>query len=303
MNRGDSVDGYRLSFGGFLRGILVPIAANWQWVAGCVLVFGAAFTGFALLVTPAYQAETVLLPAGADKSGASIDGALGQLSGLAALAGVSIGGGDKNTEEAIAVLKSKEFTERFITDNDLLPVLFPRLWDATQRRWKVGAAKQPTLGRAYRRFDEQVRSVIQDKKTGLVTIQVEWRDRFVAAKWANELVARLNAEMRKRAISRASANIAFLEKELESTAVVSTRDAIGRLLDAQVRQRMVATVSDDFAFRVVDAAVIPDADDPIRPKKTLLIVLGPLLGFLFAVGVIGIVRTFSGVEANGETDR
>ena len=46
------------------------------------------------------------------------------------LVGEGLSGGDYATEEAIAVLKSRYFTEAFIRDNNLLPELFPKLWDS-----------------------------------------------------------------------------------------------------------------------------------------------------------------------------
>jgi len=45
----------------------------------------------------------------------------------------------------------------------------------------------------------------------MLTISVEWRDRDVAAQWANQLVAQLNEEMRQRAIDEATGMILYLD--------------------------------------------------------------------------------------------
>ena len=54
------------------------------------------------------------------QSGGGLSGALGQLGGLASLAGVSIGGGESSESQiAQEIMKSWSFVEGFIADNDL----------------------------------------------------------------------------------------------------------------------------------------------------------------------------------------
>jgi LPS O-antigen subunit length determinant protein (WzzB/FepE family) len=115
-----------------------------------------------------------------------------------------------------------------------------------------------------------------------VTLNIQWRNRNEAADWANELVNRLNVEMRERAIRNASASVQYLEKELETTGTVATRDAISRLMEAQIKQRMLANVTTEYAFRIVDRAIPPDSDDVLRPRKMRLIALGAFLGMTLA---------------------
>jgi uncharacterized protein involved in exopolysaccharide biosynthesis len=114
-------------------------------------------------------------------------------------------------------------------------------------------------------------------------VQIDWRDPVEAARWANELVSRVNAEMRDRAIKKSEASLAFLERELQSTTLVETRQAINRLIEAQIKQRMLANVSHEYAFRVVDPAIAPDRDDVAKPKKLLALAAGPIAGLLFAI--------------------
>jgi len=122
-----------------------------------------------------------------------------------------------------------------------------------------------------------------------LTLQIDWRDRSEAARWVNEIAARLNAEMRARAIEQADASVSFLEKELGTTSTVEIRDSINRLIEAQIKQRMLANVTREYAFRVVDRALPSDADDPVRPQKLMLFVLGPVVGLVLGiVAVLGL---------------
>jgi uncharacterized protein involved in exopolysaccharide biosynthesis len=266
-----------------LRELFVELWRQRWWIVLSAVLFTAVMTTVAVVMTPIYRAQVLVMPADPNSLAGSMGSALGQIGGLAALAGVSLGAGDNAaTQEALAVLDSREFIERFIADLNLMPKLFAERWDESTQQWKVPPEKRPTITTGYRYFD-RLSDVTQDKKTGLITLKIEWSDPQEAANWANELVRRVNAEMRARAIHKAEASVAFLEKELLSTTQVGTRDAINRLIEAQIRQRMLASVSEESVFRVVDRALPPEPGDPVRPRKVLLIAGGPVLGFIFGL--------------------
>jgi capsular polysaccharide biosynthesis protein len=275
-----------------LRALLATLSARRWWIVGCVLVAAVACTTTAFVMTPVYRASVVLTSASTERNDANnaLNSALGSLGSLASLAGLSVGGNDAATEESLAVLQSRQFTESFIDQKNLMPELFARQWDAKDGTWMVSAWRpQPTPARAFKYFDRHVRSVSRDKKTGLVTLQIEWRDRNESAQWANELVQRLNAEMRRRAIGKVDASLGYLQKELISTPEVGMREAIYRLIEGQIKQRMLADVTEEYAFRVVDRAMPSDADDPVRPKKPLLLIGGPFFGLVIGIALVMLI--------------
>ena len=75
-------------------------------------LFAIGGVTYALLAQEWWRADVVLAPA--DKK--ALPGALGQLGGLASLAGVNIGGG--GDQEPLAVLRSKGFAREFITEQE-----------------------------------------------------------------------------------------------------------------------------------------------------------------------------------------
>lgn len=262
-------------------GVVELIWARRRLVAAIALPIAAVFTILSFILTPVYRSSTVLVSASSEKSALNgmIGSALGSMGDVASLVGLNLGSRETEIEEALAVLQSRQLTETFILENKLMPELFWRLWDKKSQKWKVGELKRPTLERAYRRFDD-IREVKKDSKTGLITLQIDWRDRFLAASWANGLVQRLNAEMRGRAISNADASLQYLQKELAVTTDIGTREAVNRLIEAQIKKRMLATVTQEYVLRVVDRAMVEDADHPVSPKKMLLITAGLLFGLL-----------------------
>lgn len=273
------------------------VASLWRrkWmIASSVVVFTVAFAIAALMMTPVYRASVVLVPASTDGTGLGGDlgSALSQLGGLASVIGLSRNGSSSNIDEALAVLRSRRLMLGFIEENRLMPILYPKLWDAEVGTWRSGV-KQPTAERAYRLFSRIV-TQIRDRQAGLVTVQVDWNNGTLAAAWANALVAKTNEEMRGRAISQADAMVDYLEAELATTSVVETRQAINSLIEAQIKQRMLANVTREYSFRVLDPAVPPDIDDPIRPRKRLMVIVGMGIGLLAGVVTALMLSLFAG---------
>lgn len=276
-----------------LRRLLVTLWSRRWWIiaiAGALTVISAAI---ALTMTPVYRASTILVPASADNSGLSnsVGSALNSLGGLASLAGVNLKSAGSDVEEAIAVLKSRQFIEAFIREKGLLPLLFQDAWDPKAQAWENG--EEPTFAKAHDYFIRNVLSVAQDNRSALVVIQVDWPDRELAAEWANVLVERLNSEMRARALQKADASVQYLEQELARTSMLGAQEAISRLIEAQINQRMLANVIEEYAFRVVDRAMPPDLDNPLRPNRPVIVAAGIILGGVIGVLVVLLSTLFS----------
>jgi uncharacterized protein involved in exopolysaccharide biosynthesis len=267
-----------------LRELVDALWARRLLIAALSLGFGVAAAVVSLLLPEKYEASVVLSPVD-DAAGSKFGGAgalLSQFGGLAGLAGVNVGGSGQKSV-AIATLQSHALTEAFIRDNNLLPVLYADDWDAQAKRWTISdPEKLPTPWRAEQRFAKKIRSVAEDKKSGLVTLTIEWTDPALAAQWATELVARANAALRAKAIAESEANIAYLNEQLTRTSVVELQKAIYGLIETEIKKVMIANGSAEFAFRIVDPARV--AEERISPKRTLITAVG-----LFAGLMIGFV--------------
>jgi uncharacterized protein involved in exopolysaccharide biosynthesis len=249
--------------------------SRWLIVA-TTAVFGLGAAIVASLLPPVYSANVVLAPVKGDDV---LGGLAGSLGGLASLAGIRAGG--SGNIEAVAVLRSRDFARAFIEDENLLPVLFPDNWDAAAGRWKQEPG--PDYAQAARFFVGRVRRVDEDR-SGLVTLSIDWRDPEQAAAWANLLAARLNDHMRKRALAEAEENVNYLRHEFESTSVVPLQQSIGGLLENEMQKLMLARGNAEFAFRIIDRAEVSRAK--LKPRVTLIVVLAAFFGGVFSVFVV-----------------
>ena len=205
----------------------------------------------------------------------------GGLGGLAALAGVNLGGGGKRSEEFLEYLRSQGFARGFIERHQLLPVLFARRWDAQRGKWRTD--EPPTLSDGVKKLTKKVTQISEDRRTGIVTLAVIWSDRETAAKWANELIAEADDALRQRAIAEYTRSIDYLTSESTSTSVVELRAAIYKTMETELKDAMLARTRDAYAFKVLDPAVARDPEDTDSPDKPLFAALGGLFGLLLGV--------------------
>lgn len=258
------------------------VAGKWIIVGTTTLVVALAVVA-SFLMTPIYRAEVLL--AVRSEAGGAASRLAGQLGGLASLAGLRLGSSGAERSQAIAMLSSRILTERFIREQQLMPVLFDDLWDAEKKVWLTENPSGPSMRQAVRRFN-RLRTVGEDRETGLVSLAIEWKDPLVAATWANKYIDMLNVEMRKQAIAEAEQSISYLEEELKKTNIVELQRSIYSLIEEQIQSIMLANVREEFAFQVLDPAIVPGIDEPIRPRRTLMIALAFVVGLMLSAAVL-----------------
>jgi uncharacterized protein involved in exopolysaccharide biosynthesis len=236
-------------------------------------VGGAAGIALSFWVSPEYKADAVLI-ASDEILGLNASGALGSLGGLASLVGV--GGAGNKESEAVETLKSRGLTISYIESNGLMPILFPGRWDVATNKGKADFRGHVlTLEDGYRKFDKSVRAVVENRKTGLVNITVTWTDPNLAKQWVDGLIKAANDRLRTKAEERSSRNLEYLRKASEATTIMEVKTSIYKLMETEIKKQMVAYGADDYAFRTVDAAIVPQRRS--YPIRALFLFFGALL--------------------------
>jgi uncharacterized protein involved in exopolysaccharide biosynthesis len=258
------------------------------------LLFGVGALGVALTTPNTYQAE-VLISSSQNKSGGGLSALASQYGSMAALAGIDLGSGDTGLESAMALLQSRKFIISMIEEENLKPVLFPKSWDSEAKVWMqlppsmVSRIKNifateikpvdltPSDLAAFKAFNALL-SVSKNKLSGLVTIKMESEDPQWAAYIANKIIIRLNEYLRNEAILQSDSNIRYLEQEIADTPLVEFKTALYELVESESRNKMFANVNKEYAFKVIDPALVPE--QAVKPKRALILVLGVMLGFM-----------------------
>ncbi|MGI2091612.1 Wzz/FepE/Etk N-terminal domain-containing protein [Shewanella oncorhynchi] len=283
----------------------------WQgkWlIIAITAVFAIGAVIFAIKQPNIYKSEALLAPA-SEEQGGGLSGLASQFGGLASLAGVNLGskGGIDKTELAIEVLKSRQFTSDFIQRHNILADLMAaEKWDRDAdkliynsklyndetniwvREAKAPFKPEPSVQEAYKVFSKMI-AVNKVKETGMVTISVEHLSPVVAQQWVAWLIQDINKVMKDRDVAEANRSSEFLNKQIALTNVADIRTILYKLVEEQAKTIMFAEVRDEYVFKTIDPALIPE--EKAKPKRALICVLGTLLGGMLGMMFV-LVRYF-----------
>ncbi|MPS38842.1 LPS O-antigen length regulator [Vibrio sp. VGrn 2] len=281
-----------------------------KWIViATTFVFAVSAVLYALSLPNIYKADALLAPA-ESSNGGGLSKMAGQLGGLAALAGVNLGTSESSqTDLAVQVMKSRQFVEAFINKHDLLvPLMAATDWDLTNNKLILDEelynpntgewlrepnglrSSTPSAQEAFEVFNKEVLNISQDKESGLYTVSVKYYSPYVAQQWVNWLIEDINNVMRERTIAETSQNLAYLNTQLQKTAVTDMQSTFYKLIEEQTKSLMLAEVQEEFIFKVVDPAVVPELKD--GPKRALICMLGTLLGGMLGIAVVLVNFTF-----------
>ena len=226
---------------------------------------------------------------------------MGQLGGLASLAGVSIGGGESSEAQvAQEIMKSWSFIEGFIKSNDLAVEVYAAegwskgsnelkindgLYDTSKNQWLIGdndtgEPRPPTSWVLFKKFSE-IFSVSEDIKSGLVSVSMEYYSPQIAKQWVDMYVAAINKHMQERQVVKVTNNIAYLQAQIEKTSITEMQEIFYTIIEEQIKNKMLAEASPDYAFVAVSPSMVPE--EKSQPKRALICILGTLLGGMLSV--------------------
>ncbi|HFQ4905466.1 TPA: Wzz/FepE/Etk N-terminal domain-containing protein [Vibrio vulnificus] len=298
----DEID-LRELFNALWKGKWIIIVTTFVFAVGAIL--------YALSLPNIYKSDALLAPA-ESSNGGGLSKMAGQLGGLAALAGVNLGAGETSqTDLAVQVMKSRQFIEAFINKHDLLvPLMAATDWDLTNNKLILDEelydpntgewlrepnglrGSTPTSQEAFEVFNKEVLSISQDKESGLYTVSVKYYSPYVAQQWVNWLIEDINKVMRERTIAETSQNLAYLNTQLQKTAVADMQSAFYKLIEGQTKSLMLAEVQEEFVFKVVDPAVVPELK--FGPKRAVICALITIFGFIFSMAIVVLSQILRG---------
>ncbi|MDB2339826.1 Wzz/FepE/Etk N-terminal domain-containing protein, partial [Gammaproteobacteria bacterium] len=184
---------------------------------------------YSLSLTNIYNAQTLLTPT--TSSGSSL---ISQYGGLASMAGVNLpnDGNENKLDVALKLIKSKKLLDRLSLYESFLPDLMAAkswnmqtniitydqaLYDNKNNKWvrKVSLPfKQiPSSQESLKIFSSLV-SISHDKKTQLVTLNVDHLSPVVAHQWSIWIVKEINDILANMEISNSQARIDYLNNQI-----------------------------------------------------------------------------------------
>lgn len=284
---------------------LIQVLWAGKWLIGGITFAVTLISVVVALILPnIYQAEVLLAPNTRDGAG-GLPALVAQYGGLAGLAGINIDSGSAGkTTLGLETLKSRKFISEFVQRHDILvPLIAAEAWNAETgdleidpdsydlesgkwvRRVRPPKKTIPSSQEAYEKFMD-ILSVDQDNKTGFVTIGLEHYSPAVAKQWVDWLIEDLNTVILRQDVTDAEQAIDYLNKQINSTPLAGLRDVFFRLIEEQTKTVMLAEVSDEYVFKTIDPAILPERKT--RPKRRLIVILCTIIGGLLGIMYVGL---------------
>ncbi|MER2493233.1 Wzz/FepE/Etk N-terminal domain-containing protein [Catenovulum sediminis] len=285
-NRDDEID---------LRELWNVIWAGRIKIIAITAVFAIASVIYALSLPNMYKSEIILAPAQSD--GKSSMGALSaQYGGLAAMAGINLGGGDSSrVEQAVELIKSWPFLEELTNRYRLKPKLMAvkkwnyntneliyntDVYDSNGESWLVQGGEEPSSWETYKTFEKMLR-VNYDVKKGMLSISVTHYSPYVAHELVNLLAFELNKYFQSQDMLKARKNIRYLEEKIIETNLTDMQSVFYNMIESQIQTLMLAEVSEEYLVETVVPASVPEVKS--KPSRALLVILFSLIGFTIAL--------------------
>lgn len=272
-------------------------AGKW-WVIGITFLFAVIGVVYALSLPNMYTSEGVYAPA-KNQSGSSLGG---QFGGLAAIAGINLGGGESSdVDQAMALVISWPFLEDIVNNNNLAPyVLAVKEWnkksgelvwdleiyDVADKKWLAIDSDEPAEPTSYDVFDalNKMIKVSNDTKTGMVTLSVTHYSPEIAERWVRLLISSLNSHFQNRDVVESKRNVGYLESKIAETSITEMQSVFYDMIESQIQTLMLAEVSEEYLLKEIIPPKI--AERKSKPAKALICILFVFLGGFFSCGLV-----------------
>jgi hypothetical protein len=282
---------------------LISILWNSKLLIFSVIFLSSLAGVFYSLSLENFYKSSALVQVTSPNSGETSSAGIG---GIASFAGLSIPGGLSNsrTDFAIAKLNSKEFFNALLKKHDLLPSLLATaeydfvlnkikfdedIYDEELGKW-IRVVSAPTLPEpsyleAHESFLTNTFSVSLDDNSGYLILSVEHMSPFFAHDLLRIIVTELNDESRKKELVDIENSLEFLTKELLNTSTAVVSSSISKLIESQLRSKMLAYSDKDFLISYIDPPFVPERKS--RPSRAMICIaffmLGTFLSLIMAI--------------------
>jgi uncharacterized protein involved in exopolysaccharide biosynthesis len=278
-----------------LKELLSVLLNNIKFIILLTSFFALSSVLYAFNLTDYYKSEAVLSIAGQSNSGS-----LSGLGGLASMAGINLrSGGEDKSVIAIKTIESRAFLKHLIAFENVLPsimatksydrkskkILFDqKIYNENNGEWvrkpRKNQQSKPSYLEAYNTYLNQV-SINIDKTSNLISISIEHISPIFAKELLELIINEANELLRKKDLRESSAAIAFLNTEIPKSSLITMKDAINKMLQAQLETQMLSKISTEYILKVIEPPFVPE--EKSKPMRAYICILGTLLGGMFAI--------------------
>ncbi len=253
---------------------------------------------YALSLPNSYKASAVLIPTSDDKSSA-----LGGLGGLAAMAGVSLGGSASMTPDVAfnSLLVNNNFMKNFIQSNKInlhynsedidknyvFALNFRGIYNLFTSKKNLNELRNSEkelydlILNIRKRF-----SIDADKKSGLITISYNDEDRVYAPKMVDMFLKDASSYLVKNNLNNINTRLQYFEKEMAQTEGFELRQSLSEIISKIVQEKVMMQSKQYYQCDLLTPAQEPYIQDKTKPKRGLMLVVSFVTSIILGIFLV-----------------
>jgi uncharacterized protein involved in exopolysaccharide biosynthesis len=282
-----------------LRELFKTIKKGWYIILLVVILSVSGTVAFVLSQPNSYKSDMVLIPASDGSSGT-----MSSLSGLAAMAGVSLPSSGSMTPDVAfqSLLTNYEFMRNFVIKHQVVEHYEDKNLD---KNFVFAMNNRSVYDYIHKSKDENkkqsdpeekifntVKSVSSkftisaDKKTSLLTISYEDNDRFYTAQMLNDFLNDASAYLIAHNLKNLDNSLSYYQTAIQGTQSIEVRQALSQTISKLIQQRVVMKSKEYFQCDPLTKPSVPYIKDKTKPKRGLIVVVSFVTSIILGIFLV-----------------
>jgi len=259
------------------------------------LVVTATFV-YVMSIPNVYKSETVLIPV-SDSSGPN----LGGLGGLAAMAGVSLGGGGSMTPDTAfnTLLNDYEFMKKFVEENKVVAYYnsadvdknyvfalnFRTLYDLFHSTEKEDKNYEDQVYNTIKKVKSNM-SISSDKKTALISVSYSDSDRTYPPKIINAFLRDASSYLVENNLRIIDNKLNYFSKEMQKADAFELRQSLSSMISQILQEKVMMKSKQYYQCDVLTPPTVAYVKDKTKPKRGLILVVSFITSLILGVFLV-----------------
>jgi uncharacterized protein involved in exopolysaccharide biosynthesis len=262
--------------------LIEVFATLWQrkiMIIAIVFIGSVLSVIYALSLDNIYQSKAVLKPS-AEKS--KLSSLMDTYGSIARFAGIQTKGDTDNIfNDMKALLSNQVFIANVIKKHNLERELFGEDYDEIKEE---DSFKQSHDFLVYKALKDLV-SISQDKDSNYITLAVQHKNPKFAEKLANIMLEEISENIKLSELGNIDEKITNFKEEMGRTSDITLKRKLSEVIASLIQSKVLSSVQKYYGFTIVSKPYAADLNDKVKPKRSLICIVGFILFFILAVAL------------------
>ena len=251
---------------------------------------------YALKIPNVYKSQTILIPT-AEEGGSS----LGGLGGLAAMAGISIGGGGSMSPDIAfnSLLNNYDFMKKFVVKNKIVEhysdpqvdknyvfaLGFRGVYDFFKSEASENGSEDDKIFKVVKKVKSSV-SISSDKKSGLITASYSDSDRAYAPLVIDAFLRDASSYLVENNLKIIDKKLRYFSSEMQIAEAFELRQSLSSMISKILQEKVMMKSKEHYQCDVLTSATPAYIKDKTKPKRGLIMVVSFITSIILGIFLV-----------------